>query len=451
MRTAAWFVSAIFARMLQWEEKWDRQQWFRVVMALVAAMVVVTAILPSWSGVVGMLFLYLILQRQLGTLEALVGVFLFVTALASSRWGFHGYVKLLRLPLLVVLAYHGLKRFNTWPIEHRRSHARWALLVLIGVATPTFINQGFHITDPAILLLPGAWFIYGTLAFHSTEDELQRRWHLFSILLPAAFISFFVFGFLRGDVAFLGRRFRGWMGNPNEMSHWWLAMFAVLITGIGGARNRRLFFGLVAATVLLYFRSGSRSPLGLSAVVAFGGLLLSQDLSRGVRYFIGVAVLAVAVAFPFLTAENLQGVLPAEVLRTETLDEGGGRFVAWQFGWEELMRRPWWGGGAGYEERFYIRNWEVLSVLGHQGLSHNSYLAFALNYGIPMGLLLLIGLIRRLGLMDRRMLFIALVPFLLATFVEGVLTSPLNAVTPAWFFAAAWIGQMLKRPPDYTN
>ena len=431
--------------------KWDRRQWFQLVMALTVTLVVLTAILPSWTGVVGFLMLYLILKRQLGTVEALVGVFLVMTALASSRLGYHGYVKQLRLPLLMVLAYQGLNRFNTWPLAQRRSHLRWALLALMGVAVPTFINQGLAIRDPAIVLLPGAWFIFGTLAFNATEAELRKRWDLFAILLPAAFLSFVIFGALRGGDAMMGARFRGWMGNPNEMSHWWLPMFAVLMTGIGGARNRQLFAGLIVLTILLYIQSGSRSPLGLSAVVAFGGLLLSNDLSRGMRYLIGLATVAAALALPFLNTETLSGVLPESVLRTETLDEGGGRFVAWQFGWEELMRRPWWGGGAGFEERYYVRYKEVLSLLGHQGLSHNSYLAFALNFGIPLGGALLLGLIRRLGLMDRRMLFIALVPFLLATFVEGVLTSPLNAVTPAWFFAAAWIGQMLKRPPDHTN
>lgn len=437
--------------MLQLDIKWDRRQWFRLVMALTATLVVLTAVLPSWTGVVGFLFLYLILKRQLGTVEALVGVFLVVTALASSRLGYHGYVKQLRLPLLIVMAYHGLKRFNTWPIELRRSHARWALLVLVGVAVPTLINQGLAVRDPAIVLVPGAWFIFGTLAFHATEAELRRRWDLFAILLPAAFLSFFIFGALRGGDAMLGARFRGWMGNPNEMSHWWLAMFAVLMAGIGGARNRKWFAGLIVLTILLYIRSGSRSPLGLSAVVAFGGLLLSNDLSRGMRYLIGVAIVAVAIALPFLNTETLAGVLPENVLRTETLDEGGGRFVAWQFGWEELMRRPWWGGGAGFEERYYTSYKEVLSLLGHQGLSHNSYLAFGLNYGIPLGAALLLGLIRRLGMLNRRMLFVALVPFVLATFVEGVLTSPLNAVTPAWFFAAAWMGQILQHRPDHAN
>lgn len=421
-----------------------RREWFRLVALMATVLTVTVALLPSATGVFGLVALLAVLRKRLGTEEALVGVFLVVTALASSRLGYHQYAKFLRLPLLLLLGYHGIRRFNTWPREHRRAHVRWALLVFLGVALPTFISQGLRISDPAILLLPGAWFIYGTLAFHASPAELQRRWDLYAVLLPAAYVSLFAFEALRGGDAFLVGRFRGWLGNPNEMSHWWLAGMAALMVGIGGAKNRRAFLFLIAVTVLLYLRSASRAPLGLTAVIAFGGLMMSGSLSRGMRYFGSLVVVAVALVLPFLSVEVLQDLLPQSMVRGNSLEEGGGRFVAWNFGWEELMRRPWLGGGAGFEEAYYGRHSELLSMLGHQGFSHNSYLAFSLNYGIPMAVALLGGLIRKLGLFDRSMFFLALLPFVLATFVEGVLTSPLNAVTPAWFFAAAWMGQKRK-------
>lgn len=406
---------------------------------------VTTAILPSWTGVAGLavslMVLLAVLRKRMSTVDALVGVFLVLTALASSRLGYHQYAKSLRLPLLLFLGYHGLRRFGTWPRNLQLAHVRWALLVFLGVALPTFVNQGLQISDPAIVLLPSAWFIYGTLAFHASPAELQRRWDLFAVLLPAAFVSFFAFQALRGGDAFLVGRFRGWLGNPNELSHWWLAGFAALMVGIGGAKNRQAYFLIASATVLLYIRSGSRAPLGLAAVVAFGALMMSGHVSRGLQYLGGLVAVAMALALPFLSIGALEGILPSSVLRTESLTEGGGRFVAWIFGWEELMRRPWLGGGAGFEETYYESHAYVLSLLGHQGLSHNSYLAFALNFGIPIAVLLLAGLMRRLGLVNRRMFFVALLPFFVATSVEGVLTSPLNAVTPMWFFAAAWMGQ----------
>ena len=70
----------------------------------------------------------------------------------------------------------------------------------------------------------------------------------------------------------------------------------------------------------------------------------------------------------------------------------------------------------------------------HQGLSHNSWLAFAMNYGIPATLLLFFVLLSRLGLTNRNVLFVGLLPFLVSFSVEGWLTAPMSASSPILFF-----------------
>jgi hypothetical protein len=148
---------------------------------------------------------------------------------------------------------------------------------------------------------------------------------------------------------------------------------------------------------------------------------------------------------PLLSVEQLSTFLPESLVRSETLEDGGGRLVAWRFGWEQLQERFWWGGGAGFEEFIYYEYKEVLSLLGHQGLSHNSYLALALNFGVIGGAGLVLSLWSKLGLLRSQHVFLLALPFLVTTFFEGVLTSPLNAATPIWFVGASLVAQELKR------
>ena len=58
--------------------------------------------------------------------------------------------------------------------------------------------------------------------------------------------------------------------------------------------------------------------------------------------------------------------------------------VAWQFGWEQIQLNFWWGKGFGHEEYIYYYgdNQLKLNLLGHDGASHNSYIAMWLNTGL---------------------------------------------------------------------
>ena len=422
---------------------WERRPWAHVTAVLAAVMVVTTVFLPSWSAALGMVALFYVLRRQVGPLEALVGTFVFLTALASSRYGPHLATRAMRLPLLLLLAVPALKRFAGWTVPERRAHLRWLLVLLLVTSVPTFISQGFVIRDPQIVLLPFGWFLYGAFMFHLTEEERRQRFRLVAVLVPAVFLALFAFGVLRPGAAALGGRFRGFFGNPNEMSHWWLAASTMLVALSLRLRNRTLFYAVAAATVVLFLRSGSRSPLAGFLVVAAGTWFLSRETPRWLRGAAAVGAIAIAVALPALSLEQLSLILPDSVVRSETLEEGGGRFVAWRFGWEQLQERFWWGGGAGFEEVIYAQYSELLSALNHQGLSHNSYLAFALNFGVVGALVLAVGMWRKLGLTRPDMFFIGAVPFLVTTFFEGVLTSPLNATTPIWFLAASLVSQEL--------
>lgn len=422
---------------------WGRRDWVRVTLALTVAILVTTVALPGPALLVGLVAVFYLLNRQVSTQEALLGTFLFATALASSRLGPHQFMKPMRLPLLALLAVAGLARFRTWTLAERRAHVRWVLLLLFIVILPTIVNSAWRYADVQIVLLPGGWFIYGTMSFHLTKEERTERFRMFAVLLPAIFLSALAFGLLFPGAASIVSRFRGWFGNPNEVSHFWLAAIPILLAIALRLRRRDLLLVLGAASLYLFLKTGSRTPLGAAAVMFVGTWFMSKQTPRLMRLLGAVLALLLVLVLPLLSMELLGGILPETVLRTESLEEGGGRFVAWRFGWEHVQERFWLGGGAGFEEVLYKRHNEMLLALNHQGLSHNSYLAFALNFGVLGTAGLVVTLWRKLGLLKPTMFFIGALPFLASTFFEGCLTSPLNALSPIWFFSATLVSQEL--------
>ena len=423
------------------ETIWGRRDWWRVTLALTVLIVVTTVALPGSAVVLGLVGMFYLLNRQLTMQEAMLGTFLFATALASSRLESHQFMKPMRLPLLGLLALAGLARFRSWPVEARRAHLRWLMFLLLITLLPTVVSSAWRQPDVQLILLPGGLFIYGTMAFHLTAEERTERFRMFAVLLPAIFFSLLAFGVVAPGASIFISRFRGWFGNPNEVSHFWLASIPILVALVLRLRRRDLLVLLALASLFLFLRTGSRTPLGGALVIFVGTWFLSKQTPRLMRLLGAALAVSLVLVLPSLSVEQLGTILPESVLRTESLEAGGGRFVAWKFGWEHLQERFWIGGGAGFEEVLYERYEEFLLALNHQGLSHNSYLAFALNFGVLGAAGLAISVWRKLGLLNPALFFIGALPFLATTFFEGCLTSPLNALLPIWFFSATLVSQ----------
>ena len=83
-----------------------------------------------------------------------------------------------------------------------------------------------------------------------------------------------------------------------------------------------------------------------------------------------------------------------DYLRIETLNEGSGRFVAWNFAINNIESVFFLGGGYGYTELIFKKFFWELSSLGHQGNAHNSYLTIWLDTGLIGLSLFIIGMIR---------------------------------------------------------
>jgi len=87
-----------------------------------------------------------------------------------------------------------------------------------------------------------------------------------------------------------------------------------------------------------------------------------------------------------LVSQNLLAIISylglEEYLRVETLEEGSGRLIAWQFAWENIQDSMLIGKGFMYDLILMRTNFDWLSRAGHEGGVHNSYLILWLNTGL---------------------------------------------------------------------
>lgn len=185
-----------------------------------------------------------------------------------------------------------------------------------------------------------------------------------------------------------GGRFRAIFGNPNGLGIY--ASLLLILTVLareyfGGLFSKNELRWLIIPLLLAILLSGSRTSI-LAAIL----FLLFVRFYRyspfiGFIAFVGIAFAAEIVSSNLV--ELVRAFKLEEYFRLETLEEGSGRFIAWNFAWQEIQNQFWFGRGFAYDEWYMDRHQDFLNILGHQGGVHNTYLIIWLNTGI-IGLLL---------------------------------------------------------------
>ncbi|MBK9148766.1 MAG: O-antigen ligase family protein [Flavobacteriales bacterium] len=183
-------------------------------------------------------------------------------------------------------------------------------------------------------------------------------------------------------------RFRGMFGNPNGMAIYCylLLMLAAVVNAVNPKlfhwRERVVIFGFI-----LYFlvMSGSRASLASAAIFIIFHRFFAYSALLG---FVGLVAMILAVE---VVSSNLEAIIIAlglqEYFRLETLEEGSGRYFAWDFAWGHIQKYFVFGGGFANDETIMRRYRLYLESQGHQGGVHNTYLSMWLNMGI-VGLLI---------------------------------------------------------------
>ena len=181
-----------------------------------------------------------------------------------------------------------------------------------------------------------------------------------------------------------GGRWRGVFGNPNGLGLYLIVTYT-LYRAITlefpniFAKRERLFY--LAITLVFLWMSGSRTAIFSISVFELAVI--------GFKYSKQVTILAVAVFmiyFDFINEFFIRLLVDlglSQELRLESLEEGSGRFIAWQFAWEHIQDNTLiYGKGLGYDEELMRANAHHLTRLGHEGGVHNSYLILWLDTGI---------------------------------------------------------------------
>ena len=217
---------------------------------------------------------------------------------------------------------------------------------------------------------------------YKEEGELFFR-NFIALLATILLVSLFFWYFKLGHVGV--KRFQGFLGNPNAMGLFCTTFFLLFMVvrqyfpDLFSRRETILIYVLIFVAVIL---SGSRNTWMSLIIFIFFRAFYRISPYIGFILFVGILF-----SYEFFT-ENIHPLIRylglGEYLREDTLDKGSGRLVAWAFGWDQIKLNMFFGKGFAHEEFIYYAygNQQKLNLLGHDGASHNSYLATWLNSGL---------------------------------------------------------------------
>ena len=374
-------------------------------------------------------------QRRFGRREAVIALFCLSCVLASSRLPGLASWKTLRLVPASLLMLEAMNIFRSMDQIFRRRILRWGALIVALTALPALVSDFVLEGLKETLLLSTMWPIMATVAISLDESEFLKRLQSLIHLAAAVLLASMLVHLLNEDISMLKGRFRGVFGNPNEMSHW-LVPFALTMLAPSMDMPSKVKWGAIAGTCFLFFVTGTRGAMLALILAVLGVWLIHAVAKRWLANVVLVAGFAVVIVSQIGDYSAINQFVPERFVRNESMMEGGGRMIAWSHAWDEIQKRPFWGGGGGFEHRYFSENYRYFSMLDHEGMSHNSLIAFAMNFGLLSSGVLVLSLFSILGLMKGDLRMYAAPALLFSLCVEGWLTAPMSASSPALFFVA---------------
>jgi len=415
--------------------------------AFVTLSIVGLVLFPSiLTGLAALGFWLFLWGRTVGWREALVGAFLLSCVLASSREGGLQYWKSLRLGMAALVVFEALRIMRDQSTAFRRRQIGWVLVILLCTGIPALLSEQAREGFVETILLGSMWFsmmVVGTDELSEEGQQVRVRF-LLSLAGSIALASILV-TLASSHIGILEGRWRGIFGNPNEISHWWI--FVTLLAVAHFANRWKKASRWILAGVVILILTGSRGAL--VSTLLCGLALAMQLLGRGKKsLWLPIAMAAIPLAITqFVWLPPLLESLPKSMIREEAMTEETGRLLAWKYAVQEVMNEPLFGQGGGYEERYFRENYNFFADQNHQGLSHNSWLAFSMNYGIIGGIGLILVALNRLRLFRPRIGILVWPAIVFSLSIEGWITAPLNAISPMLFLVGGLIGQLNPLPP----
>jgi len=371
----------------------------------------------------------LLLYHKNFEVELLVG-FILVLTLSDSRspgmlWA--GQVKNIYILILSLIMF---KKYSELKIKINL-HLFIAPFICVAIFCLVFspiISVAFQKTLSYFLLIFIVPNYFSYLFDKYGENALKQIVYAILLVLIIGLIVNFVFP----DFTNLIGRYRGLLGNPNGLGIYcflFICFFTIVIEFYPDlfSKNEVVLIYLIGFASL--FMCGARSSL--IGVVIFLSFRYFNKLSPILSFMILILVIAL---YEYISSniENIVFALGVEkYFRVETLKDGSGRLVAWQFAWENINKNVFLGKGFSYTEKIYKDNYQYLSMLGHQGAAHNAYLTFWLDTGLIGLVSFIVGLfsfIIHISMVSRS-LFPLFFAALFSNQFESWLTASLNPFT----------------------
>lgn len=253
------------------------------------------------------------------------------------------------------------------------------VIVTIGLTDSIFFQVGFQKTISFVLMylcIP----LYVTI-LHRRDQ--QYFWKAVLTFIIGMLTIGIVLRFVAPDIAMKVGRFKGVLGNPNGLGVFlnltfilWILIRRFNLATFTKKENMYILFIILLSVIWTGSRNGMMSMFLFYVMYKmiqvnwfFALVLLAAILTFNDQLF----VVFVAVVEFF----GLQGFF-----RIDSIEEGSGRAIAWVFAWQEIQDYFFIGGGFGHDEHIMRPNYKWLSMQGHSGGVHNSYLSMWMDAGV---------------------------------------------------------------------
>lgn len=329
--------------------------------------------------------LTLILMKRKGRYEELLLGYLFILILSDSletRLVFAKNAKNIYIVIMAVFVFFDRRSFYPYDSLHKIFTAFFIFSVF---------TMCFSIGDPFIFtsVQKTASFILSFFVIPNFVTKLYRekgveffRNVIFFIL--TTLIIGFLLKFTLSSVATLeSGRYRGVLGNPNGLGIYCFLTFIIFFVlndfypTLFSKREKIITYALIMVSIFL-----TNSRNAILAVFIFYVFQRFFSLSP----FLGFVVFLAALFFTELITNNLTTIMTTmglgHMFRVNTLEEGSGRYIAWEFAWKQIMHNFFIGKGFAYNEYYMRQHYDELNRLGHQGGIHNSFLTFWMDQGV---------------------------------------------------------------------
>lgn len=384
------------------------------------------------------LMLLLMNKREMH-LEILLGFFLILT-LSDSRshsLSFAANIKNVYILFISLFSYMQIKNLNQ-KIDFHKYFIPFFLVALICIA----FNPNMFLSSQKVLsyILLFCFVPNYVLFVYQKYGSTLIRSVVFLVCMVLALGI--IFNFFKSDLTILAGRYRGLLGNPNGLGLY-VFLFLVFFSVCSDDHPDLLGRGEKVAVYLLCFYSllkcGARTSLVSTLLFFFFKRFYK------ISPIIGFFLFLLTIVVYNLISDNLTEIITylglGDELRVSSIENGSGREVAWQFAWQQIDENFFFGKGFSYTEYIFRKNYEYLSLLGHEGAAHNAYLTFWLDVGL-IGLVFFLGALL-ITFLKAAKLSTSAIPILYAVLFsnqyESWLTASLNPFTIQLLFIISLI------------